>query len=49
MSVIDTSDRYASRERMIVWDAGACTVALTGASPLAISQLPAKNGVFWEC
>ena len=47
--VIDTSDRYASRERMVVWDAGACAVALAGASPLAISQLPAKNGDFWEC
>ena len=22
MSVTDTSDRYASRERMVVWDAG---------------------------
>ena len=42
---------------MVVWDAGACAVALAGAcavalagaSPLAISQLPAKNGDFWEC
>ena len=49
MRVIDTSDRYASRERMVVWDAGACAVALAGASPLAISQLPAKSGDFWEC
>ena len=34
---------------MTVWDAGACAVALTGASPQANSQLPAKNGDFWEC
>ena len=49
MSVIDTSDRYASRERMVVWDAGACAVALAGASPQANCQLPSKNGDFWEC
>ena len=34
---------------MTVWDAGACAVALTGASSQANSQLPAKNGDFWEC
>ena len=34
---------------MTVWDAGACAVALTGVSPQANSQLPAKNGDFWEC
>ena len=33
---------------MTVWDAGACAVALAGASPQANSQLPAKNGDFWE-
>ena len=49
MSVIDTSDHYASRERMSVWDAGACAVALAGASPLAKCQLPAKNEDFREC
>ena len=49
MSVIDTSDRYASRERIVVWDADACAVALTGASSLAKCQLPAKNGDFREC
>ena len=30
---MNTTDRYASRERMIVWDADACAVALT-AHPL---------------
>ena len=38
----------AERE-MNMWDAGACAVALAGASPLAKCQLPAKNGDFWEC
>ena len=46
---MNTTDRYASRERTIVWDADACAVALTAQSPQAISQLPAKNGDFWEC
>ena len=31
---------------MTMWDAGACAVALAGATPLAKCQLPAKNGDF---
>ena len=31
---------------MTMWDAGACAVALAGASPLMKCQLPAKNGDF---
>ena len=45
---MNTTDRYVSRENDCLGCWRMCSRA-HGASPQANSQLPAKNGDFWEC
>ena len=43
---MNTTDRYASRERMIVWDADACAVTLTAHHLRLLASYQRKMGIF---
>ena len=46
---MNTAYRKSEQRKNEHVDAGACAVALAGASLLAKPMLLAKNGDFWEC
>ena len=43
---MNKTDRYASREKMIVWDADACAVALTAHPLRLLASYQRKMGIF---